>query len=177
MMKLVFMLMLVAAVAEAANLPASFSGRSAVIGHEFAYYRNRSPESVAEEIAANGFDAVSFVAVSESGINGDLPRALVRRGLAVRIQTYGNGVYSRDDLPPGWEAWKMVLPHKSEGPPGFTYLCLNNREYREWKKRQVTSALNKHPFVGVDIAESFFPNAQGPMTGITDDIAISDGGR
>lgn len=142
-------------------LPASFSGRCAVVDPGFAYYRNRSAESIAQELAANGFSAVSLIITNEANIDNNLVKVLSQKGLAVRMMTLGNGTYSRKGLPEGWEPWKMVLPN-SEGPSWYTFLCLNNREYRQWKKKEITDALNKHPFVGVEIAEPYLPNHDGP---------------
>lgn len=139
----------------------AFAERSVTIDPSFAYYKDRSPESVVDEIRVNGYDDVRMVCTSESGINGELVKAFRDAGVKVWFLTFINGTYSTTDLPQGWEKWKMKL-RKADGPDGFTYLSLNNSEYRQWKKKQIVKALNAHPFYGVDLIEPFFPAYEGP---------------
>lgn len=137
------------------------ASRSVTVDPQFPYYRDRSPESVVEEIKANDYGDVRLVAVDESGIDGALVKAFRDGGIRVSMLTITNGVYSTSDLPKGWEEWRMKLrdgkPH-----PGFTYLCPNNPAYATWKKKQLVAALTKHPFQGIDFAEAFLPAYNGP---------------
>jgi len=140
---------------------AAVAAHSVTVDPAFAYYKERSNESIVEEIKANGFDDVRLACVNESGINGALVKAFADSDIKVWMLTFANGVYSTVDLPKGWESWKMKT-RKPSNPDGFTYLCPNNASYREWKKKQVTTALNAHPFSGVDLCEAFLPAYPGP---------------
>lgn len=135
--------------------------RSVILDPQFAYYRDRSAESIVSEIRANGYREVRLVCVNESGIDGELVRAFADAGVRVWMLTFANGVYSTADLPEGWESWRMKQ-RKPSSPDGFIYLCPNNPAFRAWKKARLVFALKKHPFYGVDLAEPFFPAYQGP---------------
>ncbi|MDH7602438.1 MAG: hypothetical protein QHI38_09875 [Armatimonadota bacterium] len=153
---------LIAAMIILAMVPlGAFGGRSITVDPAYPYYKDRSVESVVEEIKANGYDEVRLCCVNESGIDGKLVKAFADAGVRVWMLTFTNGVYSRVDLPKGWEAWRMKLRKKPD-PAGFTMLCPNNRDYRAWKKQQVTAALQKYPFYGIDLAEPQMPAYPGP---------------
>lgn len=139
-------------------------GRSLEVDPGFAYYRNRSPESVAAEIRAAGYPIVVYVLTADSAVQPALIDAFRREGIGVWYLTFGNGTYSTQDLPKGWEAWKMVTRSDLEGKPlndGYTRLCLSNPDYRAWRKRQIGRMLTQHPFVGVQIAEPHWPEYPG----------------
>lgn len=136
--------------------------RSVTIDPAFAYYKDRSAESVVEELRAAGFGDVRIVCVNESDINSALVRAFSDAGVKAWMLTFANGTYSTKDLPEGWEAWRMKLRGDGASAGGYVYLCPNNPDYRVWKKRQVTTALDAHPFYGVDLCEPFFPAYNGP---------------
>lgn len=136
---------------------AAHAARSVTIDPSFAYYKDRSVESIAEELKAGGFDDVRVV-----GAQPELAKALKESGAKVWLLTFMNGAYSTADLPKGWEAWKMKL-RKAVAPDGFTYLCCNNPAYRAWKKKQIVAALKASPSLyGVDLCEAFFPAYSGP---------------
>ncbi len=139
----------------------SQAARSIMVDPQFSYYKDRTPESIVEEVKAHEYDDVRLCCANESGIDGKLVRAFVDSGVKVWMQTFSNGVYSRVDLPEDWESWQMKL-RKGACPAGFTLLCPNNPAYREWKKRQVTTALRAHPFCGIDVAEPLLPAYPGP---------------
>lgn len=140
---------------------AACASRSVIVDPHFAYYKERSLESIVEEIKANDYGDVRLVAVNESDINGDLVKAFREGGFKVWMLTFVNGVYSTADLPEGWQDWRMKL-RGGKPPSGFTYFCLNNPAYVSWKKKQLVAALTKHPFHGIDLAEAFIPAYNGP---------------
>ena len=78
---------------------AACASRSVIVEPHFAYYKERSLESIVEEIKANDYDDVRLVAVNESDINGDLVKAFREGGFKVWMLTFINGVYSTADLP------------------------------------------------------------------------------
>jgi len=124
------------------------------------YYANRSAESIAEEIAANGFQGVQYIVTRDSRVNRDLLNALRRRRIHVDYTTFGNGTYDTTDLPDGWQQWRMVTRQPMND--GYTRLCLNHPEYRRWKKARIASVLRQYPFNGVHIMEPFWPEYPGP---------------
>ena len=138
--------------------------RSIQLDPAFAYYQGRSPENIAAEVKADGYGCVRYAVTAESAINVKLVEALHKAGVAVWYTTFGNGTYSTADFPAGWEEWRMRLKGKKaeEAAPGFTYLCMNDPEYRRWKKGQVLKTLKRVPFDGFEIAEPFWPAFQGP---------------
>lgn len=139
-------------------------GRSVEVDPQFAYYRNRSPESIASEIRANGYDIVRYILTADSAVNPKLVTAFHREGIGVWYATFANGVYTTKDLPSGWTTWKMVTRSNLQGKPledGYTRLCLNNPAYRTWKKAQIGKMLRQVPFEGVDLMEPHWPEYPG----------------
>jgi hypothetical protein len=131
----------------------------------FAYYKNRSDESIAAEIAAHGYKAVRYEVTADSDIRASLIAAFHRHGIQVWYVTFLNGVYTRKDLPSDWQSWKMVTRGDLLGKPenhGFEYLCLNNYQYRHWKKAQIIAVLSRFHFDGVDLKEPYWPDYPGP---------------
>ena len=147
--------MLICLVACAATVQAA---KSITVDPTFAYYKDRTPDSIADELKANGYDDVRLV-----GVNAELTKAIKASGSKVWFLTFMNGTYSAAELPKGWESWKMKL-RKGQGPDGFTYLCCNNPDYRAWKKKQIVAALKAAPYYGVDLVEPFFPAYSGPAS-------------
>lgn len=148
--------------ADAAFLPVL--GRSMQVDPTFVYYRDRSPESIADEIRAAGYSLVHYVVVNDTDVDGRLVEAFRRRGIGVWYVTFGNGTYRTSGLPPGWEEWRMVTRSDLAGRPhndGYTRLCLNNPAYRAWKKSTMAKVLTQHAFIGVDIAEPHWPEYPG----------------
>ncbi|HSW46815.1 MAG TPA: DUF4434 domain-containing protein [Phycisphaerae bacterium] len=142
-------------------------GRGPTIDPSFGYYRDRTPESIAAEIRANGYGIVHWAVTAESQINPALLGALHRERIGVWYMTWGNGTYSTKDLPAGWEAWKMVARSDLAGVPlndGFTRLCLNNAHYRGWRKQQIAGVMSRLPFQGVEIVEPHWPDYPGPTS-------------
>lgn len=146
---------------ERAQLP---YGQSVQIDPLFGYYQDRSPASIATEVKVNGYRVARYIVTADSRINPRLIDAFHEEAVAVWYATFGNGTYSRVDLPAGWEAWRMVTRSDLTGKPlsdGYTRLCLNNPDYRTWKKRQIAHVLKEHPFDGIDIMEPHWPEYPG----------------
>ena len=140
-------------------------GRSMQVDPGFPYYQDRSPESIASELRANGYRVVRYVLTADSSFRPELMRAFHQAGIGVWHVTFCNGTYTAKDLPPGWEKWRMVTRTVLEGKKpdsGFLHLCLNNPEYRAWKKKSVGTLLAAHPFQGIDLVEPHWPEYPGP---------------
>lgn len=139
------------------------AARSVTVSPGFAYYQDRSPESIAEEIKAAGYDDVRLVCTDNGKVSDDLLKALHDAGIHVWCLTFVNGVYPPADLPKGWESWQMKR-RKPGNPDGFVAFCLNNSAYRKWKKKSLVAMLKSHAFYGVDLAEPFLPAYPGPTS-------------
>ena len=150
--------------AAAASAGPAVLGKSVQVDPSFAYYADRSPESIAAELKVNGYDAIRYIVVQESAANAKLVAACRAGGVAVCYTTLGNGVYSTGDLPRGWEAWQVRAKKGGQSSPGFTYLCLNHPDYRRWKKSQVVATLRRIRFDSFEIMESFWPAYEGPVS-------------
>lgn len=140
---------------------AAYAERSITVSPGFAYYKDRSPESIVEEITANGYDDVRLVSTNNSEVDDALLKAFKARGVKVWCMTFCNGVYPPADLPEGWKLWEMKRK-KPANPDGFISFCFNNPEYRKWKKASLTKILHDHAFYGLDLAEPFLPAYMGP---------------
>jgi hypothetical protein len=135
--------------------------RSVQVDPGFPYYADRSPESIAAELKVNGYQAVRYIVTRDSAAKAGFVEACRATGLAVSYTTFGNGVYSTGDLPPGWEKWKMIMAKPGPAHESYTYLCMNHPDYRRWKVSQVVSTLRRIRFDGFEIMESFWPGYQG----------------
>ena len=137
------------------------ANRGVVVDPTYAYYKGRSAESIVEEIKANGYDEIHLACADGSAIDGELVSAFADAGVKVWMLATVNSARSTDNLPEGWEQWRMKL-RRPETSGDFIYLCPNNPAYREWKRQNLVTALAKHPFHGVDLSGSFFPGRLGP---------------
>lgn len=145
----------------------SLYGRAIEIDPGFPYFQNRSPDSIAEELKIHGYRVVYYVLTADSDVQPALIQALHRHGIYVWYATFVNGVYSRKDLPADWSAWQMRTRGDLAGQPvkdGFTRLCLNNPQYRAWKKHQIVKMLTSYPFDGVALMEPYWPEYPGPQS-------------
>jgi len=139
------------------------AARSVTVSPDFAYYQDRSAESIADEISAAGYDDVRLVSISSSKVNDDLLKAFHDAGVHVWCLTFVNGIYPPADLPKGWESWRMKR-RKPGNPDGFVAFCPNNPDYAAWKKQTLVAMLKDHDFYGVDLAEPFLPAYPGPSS-------------
>lgn len=138
-------------------------GPGVILDPSFAYYRDRSPESIAAEIRANGYSVVHCITEPSSRVDRKLVDAFHAAGLGAWLQVFGNGTYFKQFLPEGWQAWRMVTRTDLSGGqlPGFQRLCLNSKGYRDWRKKDLAAALKAAPFDGIEIAESHWPEYPG----------------
>ncbi len=127
----------------------------------FAWFTGRSAESLAEELWAKGYRSVRFTVTNRAAVRADRITECHNLGLKAILVTFGNGVYSTADLPPGWERWKMRT-RNPKAQAGYTYLCLNNPEYLKWKQQEVRWMIQQGGFDAVEICEPFWPAHSGP---------------
>lgn len=136
---------------------AAFYGRAIQVDSGFPYYRNRSADSIADELKAQGFKVVSLYSPDYK-----LAKACHKRGIQPRFMIGVNFQYLPGDLPKGYEKWKMVLLKSDNTSGGCSYFCENEPEYRAWKKHQINEVLKSGDFVAVDLVEPYLPAYDGP---------------
>ncbi len=160
---LILMLLLGLSLASQAVKPDPLA-RAIQVDPAFAYYQDRSRESIVSEVKANGYKCIRLVVTNDADADAELVKACHAAGVAVWYLTFGNGVYGSGGLPAGSEGWRMRLRDKQpdQAAEGFVYLCLNNPAYRAWKKQQVVATLKRIPFDGFEMAEPFWPAFKGP---------------
>jgi hypothetical protein len=137
----------------------AFAVKSITVESSFSYYKDRSEESIVEELKANEYRDVRLLSGTPK-----LVKAFKDASVRVWYLTFMNGTYSTNGFPEGWEKWQMKL-RKPGNPDGFTYLCCNNPEYREWKRKQIVDMLNSDGYDGVDLVDPYFPAYPGPSSG------------
>lgn len=136
----------------------ALNGPSIQLSPGFAYYLNRSKESLVEEIELAGYKTVHYFITNENIVDKELVKAFQKRNIAVWAMVLGNGTYSTEFFPKGWEKWKVkfIAPYTFEG---FTFLSPFSKEYLYWKKRSLTQLLKENLFDGIEFAESYLPGS------------------
>lgn len=147
---------------------ADWLGPSIQIDPAFAYYRDRSADSVARELKQAGYRSVRYFVTREDRVDGRLVEALKRHGLFVWAMTLGNGTYVTGHLPAGWERWRMELLKPAKD--GYTRLSPHSEGYLDWKRQALVRLAQEHPFDGLEIAEAYFPEWDGLATGTYGDV-------
>jgi hypothetical protein len=144
------------------------SGPTIQIDPGFAYYRDRSPDSIADELVQNGYVGVRYFITNENNVDGALVTALRARGLTVWALVLGNGSYSVDRFPDGWEGWQMELVTPvNDGYYRFSPHCA---EYVAWKRQALATLVATYPFDGIEIAEPYLPDWNGIDRGYYGDV-------
>jgi hypothetical protein len=139
----------------------SLTGKCTQLDPAFAYFQNRSLDSIAEELEVRGYKSVSMT--SSGGGKFPLADVLASHGINVRLLIVPmNGMY---DTPPELRLevakWKMV--HKDPNFDAFAYFCLNSSGLRTYKQKQFVDTLLENPaFTAVDLAEPQIPAWTGP---------------
>lgn len=145
------------------------AGPSIEIDPTFSYYQGRSPASIADELAVNGYRIAHYFVVNERQVDGALVDALHRRGIAVWALVVGNGSYATDGWPSGWQNWQMQLL-KPIDLGGFHYFSPFSDAYVAWKKKLAATLVSTYPFDGFEIAEPYFPEWNGIESGDYGDV-------
>lgn len=157
-------------VAKASDLRAQlFSGPTPTVDAAFAYYQGRSADSIAEEIALRGYEAVHMVITSEMRVNAELIDAFHDHGIAVWGMVWAGGTYSTEGFPAEWPEWRQQLITPA-APDGFIYLSPYHPGFRAWKKASLSKLVQEYPFDGIELVEAFFPNWNGLQSGVYGDI-------
>lgn len=144
------------------------SGPTIQIDPGFAYYQDRSSESIADELVQNGYVGVRYFITNENDVDGKLVEALKRKGPTVWALVLGNGSYSVDRFPEGWEDWQMELVTPVND--GYYRFSPHSAEYVEWKKQALATLVSTYPFDGIEIAEPYLPDWNGIDRGYYGDV-------
>ncbi|MER6948218.1 hypothetical protein ABT294_29745 [Nonomuraea sp. NPDC000554] len=165
--------------AAAAMLPASLPslpayagggrGASIQIDPTFPYYLDRSADSIADELLANGYRTVHYFVVNELDVRTELVKALRRRGITVWAMVVGLGSYSVASWPQGWESWQMELL-KPIDLGGFHFFSPFSADYVTFKSGMIARMLAATPFDGIEVAEPYFPDWEGIDKGYYGDV-------
>lgn len=142
-------------------------GHSTTVSIGFPYYGQRSPESIASELRANGFSTVHFIFPTPELIDPKLIEACHRERIGVWYGAFANTSYSVDELPEDWETWEIIRRGDLSGEEydrSAIQFCLNRPEFRKWKQEQIVAVLKKHPFDGLDVMEPYWPDWPGPKS-------------
>ena len=133
------------------------------------YYQNRSAESIASEIEANGFDCIHYLVLDPQNINNRLLEELHKRNIGVWASVFATNVYgSKKDLPAKGNQWEMEFVNQSK--QGYTHLSFVHKDYCRKMKERLVKLLKMHPFDGFVFMETHFP-----VLGRLDDPAASFG--
>lgn len=141
------------------------NGRTVQIDTGFPYYQNRSAESIAEELRVNGFDAVYYYVIHDTGINPPLIDALKRRDIAVGLMTLPSLVYWSEEqlagrLPGNWRNWLMKFTgHEMDL---YRFIGFVHPEYNIWYKQYLNAMLKNYGFDVFTFAEIMYPIYDGP---------------
>lgn len=133
----------------------SIYGRAVEVDPGFPYYQDRSSESIASEVALNGFECVHLVLLDERSANRELIDAFHRWGLAVVYMPFISGVYQDAELfPPDADRWEMQFL-KSESP--YRFYSFVHRDFAEWTRDRLNRVLAQYPFDGITFPETHYP--------------------
>lgn len=143
-------------------------GPSIQIDPAFAYYQQRSPESIAQEIELAGYQSVHYFVVNEHVIQKELLLAFRQKGIPVWAMVIGNGTFSTERFPEEWPSWQMKL--LKEPNDGFWRLSPFSEGYVQWKKSALAKLVTDYPFDGIEIAEPYFPEWGGIQRGVYGDV-------
>ncbi len=146
------------------------SGPSMQIEPGFTYYQDRSVNSIADEFAVNGYHTVHYYVDNELSVDDALIDAFRRRGIGVWAMVVGNGSYSVEGWPDGWQDWQMVLIDNTIDWGGFHLFSPFSPDYVQWKKHLASTLVAEHAFDGYEIAEPYFPDWNGLTSGVYGDI-------
>ena len=145
------------------------TGPTMQIDPTFPYYKNRSNESIVDEIELAGYKAVHYIVMNDKDVNGPLIEAFHAKGMPVWLMVVGNGTYSGAGLPAGWENWKLKMT-KMPNNNFFHFFSLFNKDFLQWKKEVVVGLIKQYPFDGVEMAETYFPEWDAIRTGYYGDV-------
>jgi len=134
----------------------ALNGPSIQVDPWWPYYRDRSPESIAEEIELAGYKNVHYLVVDDMNIKREIIDAFHARGITVWAMTYAEGAYPTDRLPADWPEWEMEFIKPVND--GYRHFSPFSTGYRKWKKEYMAKLVTDYPFDGIEIVEFGYPD-------------------
>jgi hypothetical protein len=135
-------------------------GRTVQIDLGFDMYKDRSERSIAEEIAANGYEGVYYFVTSDKGVRKDVIDELQKRGIPVAALVCASGTYMPvEERIKDWQKYKMVFTNNTMDE--YKLMTYVNKDYLGWMKNRIVTLINKNGFDGFTFAEVMFPIGDG----------------
>ena len=135
-------------------------GRTVQIDCGFDMYKDRSARSIAEEIAANGYEGVYYFVTADSTVRKDVISELQKRGIPVAALVCASGTYMPvEERIKDWEKYKMVFTNKTMDE--YKLMSFVHKDYLAWMKHRVVELINKNGFDGFTFAEVMYPIGDG----------------
>ncbi|NPV47601.1 MAG: hypothetical protein HPY69_11625 [Armatimonadetes bacterium] len=126
----------------------------------FAYYQGRSAASIAAEVAANGYDTIHLICLTDSINPPDLADAAHAAGLKVWGGFFPSGVYMAEArFPPESREWHMEFTGRGIG--GYRFLSYVHPGYQAWWKAHLTRFYSRYNLDGLVWYEVHYPTQQG----------------
>jgi hypothetical protein len=121
-----------------------------------AYYKNRTPESIASEIEANGFDSIFYMVLDPQNIDETLLGQLHQRNISVWASLLATNVYgAKGDLPSEGKPWEMQFVNQAGKQ--YTHISFVHEGYRRCMKDRLLEMFQSHSFDGFLFMETHFP--------------------
>ena len=135
-------------------------GRTVQADFGFDMYKDRSARSIAEEIAANGYEGVYYFVVSDSAVRKDIISELQKRGISVAALVIASGAYLPvDERPQDWEKYRMEFTNNRMDE--YKFMSFVHKDYAIWMKHRIVKLINQNGFDGFTFAEAMYPVTDG----------------
>ncbi|MDR1742517.1 MAG: hypothetical protein LBR48_01695 [Dysgonamonadaceae bacterium] len=134
---------------------------------------NITPETLVSDLKkANVTSVHVFIANYWDGKKDDaifIPEymdALKNNGIAVWLMMGGNCFYGNTPLPAAWEM-ETLTPYA-----GIKFYSFHNDDYVNWQVERVKTIMKSYDFIGIEFAESYFPEWKTILTnGVYGDVS------
>jgi len=135
-------------------------GRTVQIDLGFDMYKDRSARSIAEEIAANGYEGVYYFVCSDKGVRKDVIQELQKRGIPVAALVCASSTYMpEEERIKDWKKYQMQFTNSSMDQ--YKLMTYVDKTYLAWMKNRVVNLINEKGFDGFTFAEVMYPIADG----------------
>ena len=145
-------------IAEKSNLAKS-KGNSIQIDPFALYSSGITPNELISDLKKANIKYVHYFVVNywNGGKNDNLFKkeyldALEENGIGVWLMLLGNCFYGKTTFPKEWEM-EFLTPYPEE----ISFYSFHNEEYVNWQVMRVKTILRNYNFVGIEFAESYFP--------------------
>lgn len=135
-------------------------GNSIQIDPTVLYAENISPQELVADLKMANMKSVHFfIAGSWDGTKDDnllrpeYLNELENNGISVWVMLLGNCVYGSSSLPKEWEM-ECLTPYPSSG---IKFYSFHNDDFVAWQVERVKNIMSNYDFVGIEFAESYFP--------------------